>query len=209
MKTLFCLFLVLVCGSFIAQAQKKTAQTIEIPASLKADTISKVTYTYKGKTYKQQAFIDLVYTKGVKEDKEYKAMIDFLKAKKETNLVEKIESAVEDKAFAGLEDGLDELNADTKELEQVKKEAEAAKKEAEESRKKAEASAEALRIIKSFGEPNEQEQKTTLTQLSKNVANKIAGSEQKYVEYVDKYPDLRKDAKVKAMYEKCKAKIKR
>jgi hypothetical protein len=67
MKTLFCLFLVLVCGSFVAQAQqKKTAQTIEIPASLKADTISKVTYTYKGKTYKQQAFIDLAYTKGVK-----------------------------------------------------------------------------------------------------------------------------------------------
>ncbi len=46
MKTLFCLFLVLVCSSFVAQAQqKKTAQTIEIPASLKADTISKVTYT--------------------------------------------------------------------------------------------------------------------------------------------------------------------
>jgi len=54
MKILFCLFLVLVCGSFVAQAQqKKTAQTIEIPASLKADTLSKVTDTYKGKTYKQ------------------------------------------------------------------------------------------------------------------------------------------------------------
>ncbi len=42
-------------------------------------------------------------------------MIDFLKAKKEINLVEKIESAVEAKAFAGLEDGIDELNAGLKE----------------------------------------------------------------------------------------------
>ncbi len=189
MKTLFCLFLVLVCGSFVAQAQKKTAQTITIPASLKADTISKVTYTYKGKTYKQQAFIDLVYTKGVKEDKEYKAMIDFLKAKKETNVVEKIESAVEDKAFAGLEDGLDELNAKHKEAEEVTKKAEASTK-----------------FLEKFVIP---ELQTTLTQLSKDVDNKVVGSEQKYVEFVDKYPTLLKDAKVKVMYEKCKAKIRR
>jgi len=141
----------------------------------------------------------LVYTKGVKEDKEYTAMINFLKAKKETNIAEKIESAVEDKAFAGLEDGLDELNADTKELEQAKKEAEAAKKEAEaakEGAKKAEAMTQ--KIVGA-----------NLTQLSKDVENKVAGSEQKYVEYVDKYPTLLKDAKVKVMYEKCKAKIKK
>lgn len=126
MKTLLCLFLVLVCGSFVAQAQqKKAAQTIEIPASLKADTISKVTYTYKGKTYKQQAFIDLVYTKAAQKDKEYTAMIDFLKAKKETDVVEKIESAVEAKAFAGLDDDLDESDADLKKLEQAKKEVKA------------------------------------------------------------------------------------
>ena len=66
-----------------------------------------------------------------------------------------------------------------------------------------------MRITKSITQPTEQEQKTTLAQLSKDVDNKVAGSEQKYVEYVDKYPDLRKDAKVKVMYEKCKAKIKK
>jgi hypothetical protein len=99
-------------------------------------------------------------------------------------------------AFAGLEDGLDELNADTKELEQLTKEAEASTKKAEASTK----------FVEKFVIP---ELQTTLTQLSKDVENKVAGSEQKYVDYVDKYPTLLKDAKVKVMYEKCKAKIKK
>jgi hypothetical protein len=207
MKTLFCLLLVLVCGSFIAQAQKKkTAQTIEIPASLKADTISKVTYTYKGKTYKQQAFIDLVYTKGVKEDKEYTAMINFLKAKKETNVVEKIESAVEAKAFAGLDDDLDESDADLKKLEQLTKKAEEITKKAEEITKKAEDAKEGAKMAEAM---TQKMVGANLTQLSKDVENKVAGSEQKYVDYVDKYPALKTDAKVKVMYEKCKAKIKK
>ncbi len=58
MKTLFCILTFVMLRGFVTQAQ-----TIPIPASLKADTVSKVTYTYKGKTYKQQEFIDLAYTK--------------------------------------------------------------------------------------------------------------------------------------------------
>jgi hypothetical protein len=87
------------------------------------------------------------------------------------------------------------LKETTKELEEVTRELAATK--------------EALRITKSITQPTEQEQKRTLTQLSKDVENKVAGSEQKYVEYVDTYPTLLKDAKVKVMYEKCKAKIKK
>jgi hypothetical protein len=186
-KTLFCLFLVLVCGSFVAQAQqKKTAQTIEIPASLKADTISKVTYTYKGKTYKQQAFIDLAYTKAAQKDKEYAAMISFLKAKKEINVVEKIES--ETWVFEADESMTEVANN----LKETTKKAEDAK----EGAKMAETMTQ--KIVGA-----------NLTQLSKDIENKVTGSEQKYVEYVDKYPELRKDTKVKVMYEKCKAKIKK
>lgn len=200
MKTLFCTLIFVLFGVFTTQAQDKTA--ITIPASLKADTVSKVTYTYKGKTYKQQEFIDLVYTKGVKEDKEYTAMIDFLKAKNETNIVEKIESAVDDNAFAGLEDGLDELV-------EANKKAEESAKRAEEATKRAEAAKKFVASIDTTGilEPSNEQKTTKLTQLSNDVDNKVVGSEKKYVDYVDKYPHLKNDEKVKLMYEKCKAKL--
>lgn len=205
MKTLFFTLIFVLFGVFTTQAQDKTA--ITIPASLKADTVSKVTYTYKGKTYKQQEFIDLVYTKAAQKDKEYAAMIDFLKAKNETNIVEKIEN----ETFEFIDWNAFNLEAVelAKKVEVTKKKSEAAEKELEAAEKNLEASIKfnaSLDTTAIILTPTQQ-QKTTLTQLSKDIDNKVVGSEKKYVEFVDKYPDLKNDEKVKLMYEKCKAKL--
>jgi hypothetical protein len=190
MKTLFFLFIFSACGAICCQAQNNTKQTITTPASLKADTVNKVTYTYKGKLYTQQEFIDSVCIKLEKNDTEYVAMTDFLKAKNETDVLNTIKN--KSLRFRIYESKIDPA---------------ALAKEVEESTKNAKAS-EDFRLLTdttTILKP----QKITLRQLSKDVENKVVDSEQKYVEFVDKYPELKTDEKVRVMYEKCKSKIKK